>query len=576
MIAASRLLPFLRWSRGYSRRDLGGDLLAGATTASLLIPQAMAYALLAGLPPIVGLYAALVPPIVYALLGTSRRLAVGPVAIDSLLTAAALAPLAAGDPVVYAAAAAALALLVGAIQASTGALRLGFIVNFLSLPVLRGFTAGAAVLIMASQLGPLLGLRLPASAGIVPTIQALVRQAGAVHLPTVGLGLAAVAALLLMGRFRGKALVVVVAGTLLGHGLELAAHGVALLGAVPSGLPTLAIPAVDAGLLIGLAPAAAILALVSFMEAFSSGLAVASRGEHVDANQELVALGMSNAAAGLVGGYPIAGGLSRTAVNAQAGARTPLAGVVTAALVAVTLVLLAPLLQTLPRAALSAIIVLAVASLIDFGFVRELRRVKPRELLSLGVTFGATLVFGVSLGLAFGVGASLLFFVLRTTRPHTAVLGRLPGTEVYRNVLRFPDAETVPGLVVIRLDAPLYFANAAYLTAQIRRLVDAQAARAVVIDMGAVHEIDVSALASLRELSRELREQGVALYLADIKGPVRDLLGRTDLPASLGPERFTFTVHEAVQRIHGTCPRPCDARTTQAWCDTQPRTDNTP
>ncbi len=565
MFAASRLLPFLRWSRGYTRRDLRGDLLAGATTASLLIPQAMAYALLAGLPPIVGLYAALAPPIVYALLGTSRRLAVGPAAIDSLLTAAALAPMAAGDPVVYATAAAALALLVGAIQATTGALRLGFIVNFLSLPVLRGFTAGAAVLIIASQLGPLLGLRLPASAGIGPTIQALVRQASALHLPTVGLGLAAVTALLLMGRFRGKALVVVGTGVLLGHVLGLDAHGVALLGAAPSGLPTLAVPMVDAALLVTLAPAAAILALVSFMEAFSAGLVVAERGEQVDANQELVALGLSNAAAGLAGGYPIAGGLSRTAVNAQAGARTPLAGVVTATLVAFTLVLLAPLLQTLPRAALSAIIVVAVAGLIDLGFVRELRRVKPRELLSLGVTFGATLVFGVSLGLAFGVAASLLFFVLRTTRPHTAVLGRLPGTEVYRNVLRFPDAETVPGLVIVRLDAPLYFANAAYLTAQIRSLVDAQSPRAVILDMGAVHEIDISALASLRELSEELRAQNVALHLADIKGPVRDLLSRTDFPASLGPERFTFTVHEAVLRIQSACPRPCDARTTQAW-----------
>ena len=390
MIAASRLLPFLRWSRGYSRRDLTGDLLAGATTAALLIPQAMAYALLAGLPPIVGLYAALVPPIVYALLGTSRRLAVGPVAIDSLLTAAALAPLAVGDPATYAASAAALALLVGAIQAATGALRLGFIVNFLSLPVLRGFTAGAAVLIMASQLGPLLGLRFPASAGIVPTIQALARQAGALHLPTVGLGVAAVTALLLMGSFRGKALVVVVAGVLLGHGLGLDGHGVALLGAVPSGLPMPTLPAVEADILVGLAPAAAVIALVSFMEAFSSTLVVAQRGEVVDANQELVALGLSNAAAGLVRGYPIAGGLSRTAVNAQAGARTPLAGVFTAALVALTLVLLAPLLQSLPKAVLSAIIVVAVASLINVGFVRELWRVKPRELLSLGVTFGAT------------------------------------------------------------------------------------------------------------------------------------------------------------------------------------------
>ena len=560
---AARVLPFLRWSRGYSRADLTGDLLGGATTAALLIPQAMAYALLAGLPPIVGLYAALAPPVVYALLGTSRRLAVGPVAIDSLLTAAALAPLAAGDPVAYAAAAAALALLVGAMQAVTGALRLGFIVNFLSLPVLRGFTAAAAILIMASQLGPLLGLRLPTSTGIMPTLQALVDQAGTSHLPTVGLGLTVVVMLLVMGRFRGKALLVVVAGVVLGRWLDV--DGVALLGAVPSGLPVPAVPVMTADLVVALAPAAAILALISFMEAFSATLVVARRGEVVDPNQELVALGLANAAAGLVRGYPIAGGLSRTAVNAQAGARTPLAGVFTAALVALTLVLLAPLLATLPRAVLSAIIVVAVSALIDVGFVRELWRVKRRELLSFFVTFAATLILGVSLGLAFGVGASLLFFVLRTTRPHTAVLGRLPGTTVYRNVRRFPDAETVPGLVIVRLDAPLYFANANYLTTQVRGLVEGQEVRAVIIDMGAVYEIDVSALASLRELDRDLCDRSITLHLADIKGPVRDVLGRTDFPAALGAARFTFTVHDAVLRLQDPCPRPCDPRVTQAW-----------
>ncbi len=561
--SATRFLPFLRWSRGYTRADLTGDLLAGATTAALLIPQAMAYALLAGLPASAGLYAALVPPIVYALLGTSRRLAVGPVAIDSLLTAAALAPLALGDGATYAAAAGLLALLVGVMQATTGALRLGFVVSFLSLPVLRGFTAAAALLIMASQLGPLLGLALPTSTGIFVTAQALVGQLAAAHVPTLALGLASAAGLLVMGRFRGKALVMVVVGVALGGWLE--THGVALLGAVPSGLPLPQVPRIDVAMALALAPAAAILALVSFMEAFSSALAVARPGEVVDPNQELVALGVSNAAAGLMRGYPIAGGLSRTAVNAQAGARTPLAGVVTAVLVGLTLLVLAPLLRTLPRAVLSAIIMVAVASLIDVGFVRTLRRVKPRELLPYAVTFAATLVLGVSLGLALGVGASLLFFVLRTTRPHTAVLGRLPGTEVYRNVLRFADAQTVPGVVVIRLDAPLYFANAAYLTAQVRRLVDAEDPRAVVIDMGAVYEIDVSALATLRALHGELCGRKIGLYLADIKGPVRDLLGRTDFPTELGAEHFSFTVHEAVTRCQASCPRPCDPRVTQAW-----------
>lgn len=565
MAGLSRFLPFLAWSRGYSRGDLTGDLLAGATTAVLLIPQAMAYALLAGLPPIYGLYAALAPPIVYALLGTSRRLAVGPVAIDSLLAAAALAPLAAGDPMLYATLAAALALLVGAFQATTGALRLGFVVNFLSLPVLRGFTGGAAILIMASQLGPLLGVKLPASAGLTPMLAALGGQLAKIHPATLALGAAAVAGLLVMGKFRGKALVLVIGGVLAGRFLGLGDAGIALLGAVPSGLPTPAIPWVGWDQVAALAPAAGIIALISFMEAFSSSLAVARRGEAIDADQELVALGASNIAAGLVRGYPIAGGLSRSAVNAQAGARTPMSGVVTAGLVALTLTVFAPLLQTLPRAVLSAIIVVAVAGLVDVGFVRELWRSRPRELLPYGVTFVATLALGVSMGLALGVAASLVLFLARTTRPHTAVLGRLPGTDVFRNVARFPDAETVPGVVIVRLDAPLFFANAAYLTNQLRELVDGGQPHAVIIDAGAVHDVDVSAMARLRELHSELRERGVDLYFADVKGPVRDAFRRAGFTEALGPTRFTFTVGEAVRRACGGRCEAHDPRALQAF-----------
>ncbi|WP_434423366.1 SulP family inorganic anion transporter [Nannocystis pusilla] len=548
--------PLSGWSAGYDRSNLAGDLLAGATTAALLIPQAMAYAMLAGLPPIAGLYASLAPPLLYALVGTSRRLAVGPVAIDSLLTAAALAPLGLDDPVAYAAAAAAIAVLAGLFQVALGVLRLGFVVNFLSLPVLRGFTSAAALLIMASQLGPLLGLRLPASAGLAQQFVALFRQLGAVHLPTVGLGVAAIATLLLLGRFRGKALALVVVATVAGHALDLAARGVALLGEVPSGLPTPALPALDLPLLAAVAPAALLIALISFMESFSSGLAVAGHGERVEPNRELVALGLGNLAAGFVRGYPIAGGLSRTAVNAQAGARTPLAGVFTAVIVGLALALFAPLLATLPRAVLSAVILVAVAGLVDIGFVRELRRVRPRELIPLVVTFVATLALGVGLGLAFGVGASLLLFVVRSTRPHTAVLGRLPGTEVYRNVRRFPGAETLNGVVVIRLDAPLYFANATYLLGEVRRQVQERHPRAVVVDAGAMHEVDISALTALRELHRELREQQVELYLADVKGPMRDVLARSGFAQELGADRFTFTVHEAVKRAGGIASDP--------------------
>jgi SulP family sulfate permease len=301
------------------------------------------------------------------------------------------------------------------------------------------------------------------------------------------------------------------------------------------------------------------------MEAISSGLAVAGADDRPDPDRELVALGLSNLATGLMRGYPVAGGLSRTAVNAQAGARTGLAGVLTAALVAVALVFLTPLLSGLPKAALAAIIVVAVAGLVDIKLPRMLWRLRPRELVTLGVTFAATLTLGITTGLALGVLLSLALFVLRTTRPHTAVLGRLPGTTVYRNQERFPDALSVPGLVLVRLDAQLYFANAAFLRQLMLRLIDEASTpvRAVVLDASGIHEIDVSALATLREVHQTLTERGIALHLAAVTGPVRDVLARSGFQDALGAEQFSFTTHDAVQRALGQHV-PFDPRVLQA------------
>lgn len=561
-----RLLPVLTWAPRYRWADLPGDLTAGVTTAFLLIPQAMAYALLAGLPPVVGLYAAIAPPLVYALFGSSRKLAVGPVAMDSLLVAAAVGSVAAPGSAAYITSAAALALLVGAVQLGMGALRLGFVVNFLSRPVLSGFTSAAALLIAASQLGAFLGIAQPRGDGLYPLLAGVVGRLAEVHLPTLALGLTSVGLLALLGRFRGKALAVVALGGAASALLDLPAAGVAVLGEVPRGLPTPELPRVEWPVLTALVPAALTLALVSFMEAISSGLAVCDGDERPEADRELVALGLSNLACGLLRGYPVAGGLSRTAVNAQAGARSGLSGVITAALVAAALLLFTPLLRGLPRVSLAAIIVVAVAGLVDRRLPRELWRVRPRELPVLALTFVATLAIGITAGLILGVLASLALFVLRTTRPHTAVLGRLPGTEVYRNVRRFPEAETVPGLVLVRLDAQLYFANAAFLRETLLRLADAAPPplRAVVLDASGVHDIDVSALQSLREVHRALACRGVALHVADVKGPVRDVLARAGFVAELGADRFDFTVHAAVQRALGR-PLPCDPRAVQ--CD---------
>ncbi|MFZ6178304.1 SulP family inorganic anion transporter [Nannocystis pusilla] len=558
-------MPLLVWLPRYRRSDLPGDLTAGLTTAVMLIPQAMAYAMLAGLPPIVGLYAAIAPLVVYALFGGSAKLAVGPVAMDSLLVAAALSgvTLAAGESQVTVAAA--LAVMVGAVQLTMGALGLGFVVNFLSQPVLAAFTSAAAVVIAASQLGALFGVKLPASTGIHAIAADLWAARAGLHAPTLLVGLAAMALLLALRRFRGRALMVVVLALAGSWALDLPAHGVAVLGPVPAGLPTPALPVASWATIVALAPAAVTIALLSFVEALSSSLAVADAGDRPAPDRELAALGLSNIATGFMRGYPIAGGLSRTAVNAQAGARTGLAGVFTAGLVALALVVLAPLLRDLPRAALAAIILVSVAGLVDLELPRALWRLRRRESMTFGVTLAATLMLGITLGLALGVLLSLALFVLRTTRPHTAELGRLPGTEVYRNRARFADALPVPGLLLLRLDAQLYFANAAFLReAVLRRLESAKAPiRAVILDCSGIHDVDVSALATLRELRRTLTARGVELHFAAVTGPVRDVFARSSFAAEVGAQRFSFTVHEAVRRALGE-PVAFDPRALQA------------
>jgi SulP family sulfate permease len=548
-----RLVPILAWLPRYRRADLPGDLTAGLTTAVMLIPQAMAYAMIAGLPPIVGLYAAIAPPIVYAVFGSSPKLAVGPVAMDSLLVAAALSSLAlvGGETIVVAAAA--LAALVGLIQLAMGALRLGFVVTFLSQPVLSGFTSAAALVIAASQIGALFGVKLSPSTGLHTILGELWAARAGIHAPTLLVGLAAVSLLIGLGRFRGKAIVVVALAIISSTLFDLAGRGVAVLGEIPAGLPGFAVPWISSTTLISLVPAALTIALLSFMEAISSGLAVAGPDDRPDADRELVALGLSNLATGVMRGYPIAGGLSRTAVNAQAGARTGLAGVFTAAIVAVALLFLTPLLHGLPKAALAAIIVVAVAGLVDLKLPRTLWRLRRRELLTLGVTFAATLTLGITTGLALGVLLSLVLFVLRTTRPHTAVLGRLPGTTVYRNLDRFPDALPVPGLVIVRIDAQLYFANVAFLRETLMRLIDEAATpvRGVILDAAGIHDVDISALNTLQELHRGLAAKDIALYFAAVTGPVRDLLARSGFQDLLGADKFAITTHEAVQQALG-------------------------
>jgi len=551
MSALRRIVPILEWLPNYRRAALRGDMIAGLTTAVMLIPQGMAYAMLAGLPPIVGLYASVAPLIAYAIFGTARELAVGPVAMDSLLVAAGVGAIAAAGSPEYIAYALLLALMAGTLQVLMGLARLGFLVNFLSKPVISGFTSAAAIIIGLSQLKHLIGVPLAPSSQLHELLLEVARHIAEVHLPTLAIGVGAVAILIALKRWAPKiprAIVVVVATTLLVWLARLDQAGVAIVGEVAAGLPSLALPELRTQAIVELAPTALAIALVAFMEAISVSKAIATRKRYeVDANQELVAIGTANLAAAFFQGYPVTGGFSRTAVNDQAGAETPLAGMITAVLVAITLLWLTPLLTFLPNAALAAVIMTAVFGLIDLRQIAHLWRVKRSDLALLGLTLTSVLGLGIQTGILVGVAASLLWFVVRTTRPHTAVLGQMPGSESFRNVRHSPEAITSPGILILRIDAQFYFGNVSFLRETLRELEAAAKAplRALLLDASSINNLDSSADAALHQIAEEYRERGVRLVIAGVKGPVRKVMLRSGFLERLGPENFFLSVHDA-------------------------------
>ncbi len=549
-MALSALFPALVWMRRYRRADLPGDLLAGLTTAIMLVPQAMAYALLAGLPPQVGLYAAVVPPAIYALFGRSPHLAVGPVAMDSLLVAVAVGAIASSGTDEYLAIAVLLALMTGLIQVLMGLFRLGFLTNFLSAPVISGFTSAAAFLIGLTQIPAVLGVA-PVKGGFFEQLLALAGQLDQTRPAALIVGLASVGVLVALKRWVPKvprALVVVVGGTAAVTLLGLAAE-VPIVGPVPAGLPPPTVPELRPDLWATLLPSAFAIALVGFMEAISVAKALALRsGIKVFPNQELVAIGAANLGGSFFSAFPVTGGFSRSAVQEQAGARTPLAGLVTAAVVLLALSLLTPWFHDLPKGALAAIILTAVASLVDVREPLRLWRVHRPDFFLLLLTFLATLGFGILHGLAAGVLASMAWFVYRSTRPHFAVLGWLPGTSAFRNVQHHPGAKTWPGVLLVRFDSQFYFGNVSFLEATLERL-EAEAAdpvRSVVLDFAAVNGLDASADAALFRLVDSYRERGISVRIAQAKRPVLEVMERSGLAASLGPDAQHLTLADAV------------------------------
>jgi SulP family sulfate permease len=560
-----RYVPATTWLRTYRRGDLRPDLVAGLTAGAMLIPQGMAYAQLAGLPPATGLYASSLPLFFYALFGTSRQLAVGPVAVISLLTASALEPIAEQGTSQYIAAAAVLALMVGIANIALGLARMGWVTNLLSHSVLVGFTAAAALIIAAGQLKSLFGVKTPRTESFVDTLRETAKALGDTHTLTLVIGLGSIVALVLLKRWRKTfpgALLVVAAATAASALFDLAGEGVKTVGDIPTGLPGLSFPD-TAGISIGdLVPLALTITLVGYMESIAVAKVYARRNRYeIDPNQELFGLGAANVAAGVFAGQPVTGGFSRSVVNADAGARTPLASVFTGLVLLLTLLFLTPLFTDLPQTVLAAVVLAAIVGLLDFAEMRHIASVKRSDALTMGVAFVATLALGVELGMAVAIGASIAVLVARVMNPHSAELGHLPGTAAYRNLTRFPNAERLPGVGLLRIDVSLNFANVAFLKKRLRQLEQdhPEGLRAIVLDGAGINDLDASGAAALEELLDDYDARGLALHLANMKGPVRDVLIRSGLWQRLG-DRVHVDVPQAVEHLTTGQPAADDRR----------------
>lgn len=562
----SSIFPILSSIRSYNRDYLRGDLVAGITVAAMLIPQGMAYAMLAGLPPVMGLYASMLPMLLYALVGTSRQMSVGPVALDSILVAVGIGTLAQAGTGSYISLAILLAAFIGIIQLLMGLCRLGFLVNFLSYPVLVGFTSAAAIITALSQMSHVFGISVPGGYELNVLYVTLLEHYVDINLFTLALSIGAILALLglkkWLPRLPGPLLVVVVC-TILVWLLALDEQNVKIVGNIPAGLPTLTLPDLDWDTIEILIPLAATMALVGFAQSISVAKTFAQKNNyHIVPNKELVGIGLANIGASVSQGYPVTGGFSRSAVNAHAGAKTSFASIITAIMIGIMLLIFTPTVYFLPNAALAAIVLVSAVGLIDIKEIRYLFSVKKSEGFLLTFTFFGTLVFGVIYGLLLGVIASILLFIILNTRPHAAILGRLPETNIFRNVVDFPEGQRIPGLVILRIDASLYFANTEFLKAKLREIREQNGTslKAIILDASAVNDLDSSADTALHQIVADYKNHGIEFFIAGIKGPVRRVMKRSGLYDVLGGDHFFFTIEAAVnryQRTKGSTDKAC-------------------
>lgn len=543
----------------YSSGFLKQDLFAGITVAALLIPQGMAYALIAGLPPIYGLYAALTPQIIYALLGTSRQLAVGPVALDSLLVATGLGALSIDDPSQYILMAIFLAFLVGAIQLLMGLFRMGFIISFLSKPVIIGFTSAAAVIIGLSQLKYIMGIELSQSNQLHIFIQSLINSNSSVHFMTIIISITSVVFILLIKKLNRKipsALIAVILGILWVYFNGLDKQGVSVVGVIPEGLPSFQTPSFEVGSLKKLFPTAFTLALVAFMEAISIGKTMEEKHKNyvIDPNQELIALGSANIIGSFFQSYPTTGGFSRTAVNDQAGAKTGVAALVTALSVAIILMFFTHWFYFLPKAVLASIIITAVINLVDFKFAIRLYKKRKDEFVILVITFLATLFLGITEGILLGILISLLLLVYRASMPHYAFLGRIGNTNYFKNVNRFPE-EIIQreDLIILRFDAQLFFGNIQFFKELVLNTIKEKekVVKGFVINARAINYIDSTASEQLYDLILSLQKKGIRVMVVGAIGPARDIILKGKIIKILKKQNLFITSGDATDDFDG-------------------------
>ncbi len=549
-----KFLPFLNWLPNYKKSDFANDLVAGLTVGIILIPQGMAYAMIAGLPPVYGLYASIVPVLIYTFLGTSKNVAVGPVAMDSLLVAAGLGALTISSVENYIALAIFLGFLAGAFQLLLGLFRMGYLVNFLSKPVLSGFTSAAALIIIFSQIKHLIGVDIERSNRFHEMVMNVFAKMGETNLYDFLIGAVGILLLLAFKKWAQKIpsiLIVVIVGILAVNFLKLDDYGVKILGEIPKGLPSFSVPDFNWKNTLEIWPIALTLAFVGYLEAISIGKAFEEKEAKatIDANQELVALGTANMIGSFFQSYWATASFSRSAINNEAGVRTNLSGLFSLLLVVLTLLFLTPLFYHLPKAILASIIMVSVVKLIDIKYALKLLKSNRDEYLVLVLTFLITLFVGIPQGILAGVLFALLLMVYRTSNPHFAVIGNVKDTEYYKNVKRFADeVEIREDLLIVRFDAQIYFGNLAYFRNQMQEQISLKGEnlKGIILNAEAINYIDSSGAKMLTKLIEEVHEKDIQFYIAGAIGPTRDIIFESGIIEELRKEFLFVKTKEAV------------------------------